>query len=146
MCYETVIPHVIRRHVKQLRDDGTPPDLLVNVTNNAWFWGSSELEMHLACNIFRSVENGTPMVIAANGGLSGAIDSRGRVLAVSDRMQDEVVLAEVPLDASPTVYTRRGDVVALPCLIVCVGLTIISVSKKVSSAYKQGPIDETLPS
>ncbi|MEM8866330.1 MAG: apolipoprotein N-acyltransferase, partial [Planctomycetota bacterium] len=129
ICYETVIPHVIRNQVKQLQDEGTPPDLLVNVTNNAWFWGSSELEMHLACNILRAVENRTPMVIAANGGLSAVIDSSGRVLEVSDRLTEQVILADVPLDPRISFYTRYGDLLVWPCLIVCGWLAIIGVAK-----------------
>lgn len=131
ICYETVIPHVIRRQLHELADDESlPADLMVNVTNNAWFWGASELEMHLACNIFRAVENRTPMVVAANGGLSAAIDSAGRVLAVSERQREEVLLADVPLDPRQTsFYTDRGDLLALPCLIVCGLLAIIGVAK-----------------
>ena len=87
ICYETVIPHVIHGQVRELTDAGTPPDLMVNVTNNAWFWGSSELEMHLACNIFRVVENRTPMVIAANGGLVG-VDRQLRPRPAGERPHD----------------------------------------------------------
>ncbi|MEM6331585.1 MAG: nitrilase-related carbon-nitrogen hydrolase, partial [Planctomycetota bacterium] len=124
ICYETVIPHVIHGQVRRLTREGTRPDLLVNVTNNAWFWGSSELEMHLACNIFRAVENRTPMVIAANGGLSAAIDSCGRVLQVSDRMTEQVLITDVPLDPRASFYTRRGDVFAGACLAACVLLSL----------------------
>ncbi len=81
ICYETVIPHVIRRHVAELTAQGNTPDVLVNITNDAWFWGSSELDMHLACTIMRCVETRTPVVIAANGGLSAVIDGSGRVRA-----------------------------------------------------------------
>jgi len=134
ICYETVIPHVIRGHVKQLADGGARPDLLANVTNNAWFWGSSELEMHLACNILRAVENRTPMVIAANGGLSAAIDSSGRVLHVSTRMTEQVLLARVPItelgQSRTSFYTRWGDLLGWACLIVCGLLAIIGFTKR----------------
>ncbi len=53
ICYETVIPHLIRRQVSQLRAQGEEPDVLVNITNDGWFRGSSELDMHLACGVFR---------------------------------------------------------------------------------------------
>ena len=74
ICYETVIPHVIRHQVAQLDAIGQRPDVLVNLTNDAWYWGSSELDMHLACDVFRAVETRTPLVIAANGGISAWID------------------------------------------------------------------------
>lgn len=128
ICYETVIPHVIHRQVRTLLKEGTPPDLLVNVTNNAWFWGSSELEMHLACNIYRAVETRTPLVIAANGGLSAAIDSSGRVLQLSERMSEQVLIAKVSLDPRKSFYTRNGDWFAGACLILTGVLAIIGFS------------------
>ena len=61
----------------------TPPDVLVNITNDSWYWGSSELDMHLACDVFRAVETRKPLVIAANGGISAWIDASGRIRARS---------------------------------------------------------------
>lgn len=133
ICYETVIPHVIRRQAKILLDNNEPADLLVNLTNNAWFWGSSELEMHLACNIFRAVENRTPMVIAANGGLSAVIDSAGRLLEVSPRQTEHVIVAGVPLDPKQSFYTRYGDWPAGLCLIATILIAIMGLAKKPSN-------------
>ncbi len=81
ICYETVLPHVIRNQLVALRQEGHEPQILVNVTNDGWFWGSSELEQHLACGVFRTVECRRPMVIAANTGISASIDANGRILA-----------------------------------------------------------------
>lgn len=94
ICYETVVPHLIRRQANR-SFDSRPADLLVNLTNDAWFWGSSELDMHLACGVFRVVENRVPLVIAANGGLSAQIDSTGRVLQVSPRQQTAILVVDV---------------------------------------------------
>ena len=80
ICYETVIPHVIRRQVNSLKEQGTEPDVLVNLTNDGWFWGSSELDMHLACGVFRAVECRKPLLIAANTGISAWIDGSGRII------------------------------------------------------------------
>ena len=111
ICYETVIPHVIRHQVATLDAAGERPDVLVNLTNDAWYWGSSELDMHLACDVFRAVETRTPLVIAANGGISAWIDHYGRIRAQSPRQQPDVILADVELNrtAPPTVYVRTGD-------------------------------------
>ena len=49
--------------------------MLVNLTNDGWFWGSSELDMHLACGVFRAVECRMPLLIAANTGFSAWIDA-----------------------------------------------------------------------
>ena len=81
ICYETAIPHVIRRQAATLLGGSVPPQVLVNLTNDAWYWGSSELDMHLACDVFRAVETRKPLLVAANGGISGWIDHRGRIRA-----------------------------------------------------------------
>ena len=85
ICYETVIPHVIRWQINSLKAEGAEPDVLVNLTNDGWFWGSSELDMHLACGVFRAVECRKPLLIAANTGISAWIDGDGRVLARGPR-------------------------------------------------------------
>ena len=132
ICFETAVPQVIRSHVAELTDQGGAPNLLVNVTNDAWFWGSSELDTHLACAQFRAIETGTPMIVAANGGLSAVISATGEVLAVSGRMQEEVVLADVPLRISqePTPYVRYGDWFAIGCLLACGLLAIMALLQK----------------
>ncbi|QDU90894.1 Apolipoprotein N-acyltransferase [Pirellulimonas nuda] len=125
ICFETVVPQVIRRQVRNLAERGEKPDVLVNVTNDAWFWGQSELDMHLNCNIYRAVENRTPLVIAANGGLSAVIDAYGRVLEESPRQEETVIVAQTPLGPEGmSFYSRYGDVFGL----VCVGLSGLSVA------------------
>ena len=52
ICYENTVPHLIRRQVAQLRAEGREPDVLVTLSNDGWFWGSAELDMHLACGRF----------------------------------------------------------------------------------------------
>lgn len=123
ICFETVVPHAVRIQVAALAGAGQRPDLLVNVTNDAWFWGSSELDMHLNCNILRCIENRTPMVVAANGGLSAVVDSWGRTPLVSPRQAEHVIVARAPLGPRGTsLYTRWGDVFALGCLALGLGL------------------------
>ena len=125
ICYETVIPHVIRRHIAELTAAGDKPDVLVNLTNDAWYWGSSALDMHLNCGIFRAIECRTPLVIAANGGLSASIDSCGQVLEKSPRQATDVLLAKVPLDPRSALYTTTGDWFSGICLVGCMGLALL---------------------
>jgi len=120
ICYETVLPHVIRRQVLQLRRRGREPDLLINLTNDGWFWGSSELDMHLACGVFRAVECRKPLLVAANTGFSAWIDGRGRIVRQGPRAQPEVILAEVRPDGRRSWYLDHGDWLAGGCLAACV--------------------------
>ncbi len=143
ICYESVVPHVVRSHVSELDADKQTPDLIVNVTNDAWFWGSSELDMHLACNVFRAVENGRPMVIAANGGLSAAISATGEKLAVSNRQQEEFVLAKVRLSNQPiSWYAKNGDWFAMSCFLVTAYVALASVFWGVKAKTKDGSLSQ----
>ena len=132
ICFETVIPHVIRRHVAELTAAGQKPDVLVNLTNDAWYWGSSALDMHLNCGIFRAIECRTPLAIAANGGLSASIDSCGQVLAQSPRQATDVLLTKVPLDPRSALYTTTGDWFSGICLVGCIGLTLVGCGRWLS--------------
>lgn len=129
ICYETVLPQVIRGQVVELIDRSQRPDVLVNLTNDAWYEGSAELEMHLASGVFRAIEMRTPLLIAANRGLTAHIDHRGRVLAVTQRNQPAYLLADVELPPRhglyPTRYAAYGDWLSLTCLLCCVVLAII---------------------
>jgi apolipoprotein N-acyltransferase len=105
-------------------DDKEVADVLVNLTNDAWYWGSSELDMHLACGVFRAVETRKPLVIAANGGISAWIDHLGRIRAQSPRQQPDVILADVEPTAMPSLYVEYGDWFAGACLACCIALAI----------------------
>ena len=80
ICYESTLSHVIRGQVHVLEQAGRGPDVLVNLTNDGWFWGSSELDFHLVCAVFRAVECRKPFLIAANTGISAWIDADGRIV------------------------------------------------------------------
>jgi apolipoprotein N-acyltransferase len=120
ICYESVLSHVIRRQVNTLAAEDKEPDVLVNLTNDGWFWGSSELDMHLACGVFRAVECRKPFLIAANTGLSAWIDSDGRIQQQGPRRAETVILAEPRLDRSRhSWYLAHGDWFGGICLVVC---------------------------
>jgi apolipoprotein N-acyltransferase len=128
ICYESALPHLIRRQVNELTAAGQRPDVLVNLTNDSWFWGSSELDMHLACGVFRAVEMRTPLVIAANRGLSAYITDLGRIAAITQRDRADALVVDValrPSGSGATIYARFGDWLPLACLACCLGLTIV---------------------
>ena len=79
ICFESTVPHLIRRHVNELAESGEEPDVLVNLTNDGWFFGTACLDHHLACNVFRAVEMRKPMMVCANTGFSAVIDSAGQI-------------------------------------------------------------------
>ncbi len=115
-------------------------DVLVNLTHDGWFHGSSELDQHLITAAFRSVECRTPMVRAVNTGVSAIIDGDGLIREPDlfldgdglgrDSFRDPktgrwrkqlnaVVMARVPLDNRSSLYLRGGDWFAAACGIAC---------------------------
>jgi apolipoprotein N-acyltransferase len=93
--------------------------LFVNVTNDGWFWGSSILDFHLACGVFRAIENRLPLVMAANTGISAFIDSNGRVISRGPRRDEAVLFAEIHPVAQTSWYQTLGDIPAGLCLLFC---------------------------
>jgi apolipoprotein N-acyltransferase len=120
ICYESVLSHVIRGQVNALTAEGKEPAVLINLTNDGWFWGSSELDLHLACGVFRAVECRKPFLIAANTGFSAWIDGDGRIRRQGPRRRTDTLLAEVRLDHRGSWYLRHGDWFAGICLLACV--------------------------
>jgi apolipoprotein N-acyltransferase len=125
ICFESVVPHLIRRHVVELTRQGTPPDILVNVTNDGWFFGSSILDLHLRCAVFRAIENRLPMIVAANTGFSAWIDGSGRIQAIGPRRAPAVLIADVQPDGRTSVYHTLGDWPASLCAMACLLLAAI---------------------
>jgi apolipoprotein N-acyltransferase len=131
ICYETVVPHLIAEHLRQLAKVNIRPNVLLNLTNDAWFWGSSELDMHLACGVFRAVETRTPLLIAANGGLSAHVDHLGNIRQVSPRQKTATLLVDLEnVQRSLSPYTRFGDWFAIACVLCCVILALAAVGHR----------------
>lgn len=130
ICFESTVPHLIRRQVETLRKSGLPPDLLVNVTNDGWFWGSNILDLQLACSVFRAIENRLPMIVAANTGISAVVDSQGHVQQVGPRRGEAVLYAEVGDDGRLSCYRRIGDVPAGLCAWFCLAAAVFGLGAK----------------
>lgn len=117
ICYESVLPHVVRRPILMLRAEGKEPDLMINLTNDGWFYGSIELDLHLICGVFRAVEFRKPWLIAANTGFSAWIDGSGRIRRLGPRRATGVLLAEPEPDGRRSLYLEWGDWFAGLCLL-----------------------------
>jgi apolipoprotein N-acyltransferase len=109
ICYETALAEAVRSLVLNLGRRGGRPDVIVNLTNDGWFWGSSELDMHLTAAIFRAVEVRTPIVIAANTGFSAWVDGSGRLLARGPRRAVGTVRAAVRRDGRTSPWLIWGS-------------------------------------
>jgi apolipoprotein N-acyltransferase len=104
-CYEDTLPGVGRRVAQ------AGPNLLVNLTNDAWFGLGAEPELHLRLSAMRAVESRLDLVRAVNLGAPTWIDAAGIVRQRGSSDRQSVMLASPALnDKSPTLYTRVGDV------------------------------------
>jgi apolipoprotein N-acyltransferase len=110
ICYEAIFPGAVTA-------PGARPAWLVNVTNDAWFGTSSGPYQHLASARLRAVEEGLPMIRAANTGVSAVIDAYGRILASLDMEREGVIDHVVPPPRVATAYSRWGDWMLLAVLL-----------------------------
>ncbi|CAN5449155.1 apolipoprotein N-acyltransferase [soil metagenome] len=105
ICFEDNLPEAGREAAKM------NPNLFVNITNDAWFFGSTESELHLRLAVLRSVEHRRDMVRAVNRGPTSWVDAAGRVRARwPDNLAGSLVVEPALLESDATTYGRFGDV------------------------------------
>ncbi len=120
ICYEVIFPgHVLA--------SGERPAWMLNITNDGWYGDSPGPRQHFAIARLRAVEEGLPLVRSANTGISGVIDSYGRVVAKLDLGKTGVVDQALPKPlGAPPVFARLGNWTVLAILlataIACAGL------------------------
>ena len=110
ICYEAIFPDLVR----QFAAGGA--ELLVNITNDAWYGRTSAPHQHMAMAAFRAVENGKYLVRAANTGVTAVVDPHGRVLQRTALFERTMLVADVAFVSGSTFYARHGDVFAWSCL------------------------------
>lgn len=127
ICYEAVFP----RHSSLT---GPRPDLLLQVTNDAWFGTWSGPYQHLAQARMRAIEQGVPLARAANTGVSAMIDPLGRVTDSIPLGEAGYIDAALPAPVTPTIYSQSGD---LPVIVLMViGFLTTMFAFRRSSVFK----------
>lgn len=117
ICYEVIFPAAVT-------GPGERPQWLLNVTNDAWFGLSSGPYQHLTSARLRTIEEGLPMIRAANTGVSAVIDAYGRILASLDMQQEGIIDHRLPAPRAATPYGRWGDWMLL-ALVAFLVVTLI---------------------
>lgn len=120
ICFESMMPQVMSWLLRSLKSQGHDPQVLVNVTNDSWFRGSSMLDHHLACEVMTAVELRRPFLIAANTGLTAWIDGSGRIVQQSKRLEPAFIIAEPLADSRFGMTQVWGDLPAW-----CLGLFVV---------------------
>ncbi|MEJ2525045.1 MAG: apolipoprotein N-acyltransferase [Desulfuromonadales bacterium] len=114
VCYEVIFPELARDYVNQ------GSDLLVNVTNDAWFGDSSAPWQHLAMARFRAIENRVWLARAANTGVTALIAPSGRIVDQTDLFVPAYLPGQIGLGARPGLYAHMGDLVPGLFLVISI--------------------------
>jgi len=124
MCYEGSLPEAGRAY----RQRGA--EMLVNITNDAWFGKTSAPYQHLSMTVFRAVENRLFLARAANTGISAIIDPAGNILKQSGIFERTILQDEIKFAKIPTLYSRYGDLFVYICLFLLVSIYFISEKRR----------------
>ena len=114
VCYEIIFPGLVRKFYKR------GGDFMVNITNDAWFGRTNGPYQHFSMGVLRAVENRKPLVRAANTGISGFIDSSGRILQTLPLFSRGAITEHIRTDRTRTFYSRYGDLFSYLCIITTV--------------------------
>ena len=131
ICYEDTIAPFVRK----FRKDGA--DFLLNITNDAWFHDSSELDQHLAVMVFRAVENRITITRAANSGISSFVAPDGEIYDYLSeygkyKEVEGILCSKIRFEDSVTSwYTNHGDVFAFSCILVTAILCLVALRRRV---------------
>ncbi len=125
ICYEITLPHAVKA-VTELGLDGvnssrSGPDLIVNLTYDAWFGNSSCLAQHLMLAAIPAAQLGVPVIRAATTGISAVVDARGQLIAQTEPWTETVLVQELAVAQVPSWYARWGNWFAWLCTALSVG-------------------------
>jgi apolipoprotein N-acyltransferase len=120
ICYEVIFPNAVT---------GNPrPAWLVNMTDDSWFGPNAGPMQHFLIARVRAIEEGLPIVRAANSGISGVIDSYGRVQDRLDLGLRGVIDASLPVALAPTPFAQYGDFIIATLYLICAGAALWPLS------------------
>jgi apolipoprotein N-acyltransferase len=125
ICYEAIFP-------SEVIDPNDRPDWMVNITNDAWFGNSTGPRQHLAAARLRAVEEGLPLMRAANTGISAGFDAKGHELGRLNPGITGVLQVALPSALPVPLYARVGLLLpgGVALVFLLVGLMASSVKAR----------------
>ena len=124
ICYEGIFPEISREYCLK------GAELLVNITNDAWYGDTSAPYQHLTMAAFRAIENRTYMIRAANTGISAIVDPTGEILSRTNLFERTALNGSVKFTRQNTFYSRYGNVFACSCIAFLLIGFLISLRRK----------------
>jgi apolipoprotein N-acyltransferase len=117
LCYEIIFPgEAVPR--------GDRPGWMLNLTNDGWFGISSGPYQHLRQARVRAIEEGIPLVRAANSGISAVVDPVGRIITSLPLGTEGILDSGLPQAIDPTIYVRTGDGLAGAMLVLAFAIVV----------------------
>ncbi len=127
ICYEAIFPGAIL-------PEGGRPDYFVNITNDGWFGHSAGPYQHLDAARLRTIEEGIPMVRAANTGVSAIIDAFGRLVASLPLGEDGVLDGFVPSERPKSYFQQSGSTFLLIFSVFFILLSLLGKGNRRSGS------------
>ncbi len=128
ICFEIVFPGYSRELVKN------GAGALVNITNDSWFGDSPASKQSLSMAVFRAVENRTPLLRAAQSGVSAIVTPAGKITGKTGLFRSARLIGGFTPRTGPlTFYTLTGDLLAMLCSFITLGAVIVCIRKDRSS-------------
>ena len=124
ICYESVFPGSSRALVRN------GAELLLNITNDAWFGRTAAPYQHASHLALRAVEHRVSFLRAANTGISGWVDPLGRYRERTGLYVPGIVVADLPVPGIETPYTRWGPWVPMLCLLALAALWLVGPRRR----------------
>ncbi|WP_252379580.1 apolipoprotein N-acyltransferase [Desulfovulcanus ferrireducens] len=120
ICYEAIFPQLAQKRVEQ------GANILVNISNDAWFGDTSAPEQHLHLALLRAVEQGRYLVRSTNTGISVIVDPYGRIIKQTDLFTDAFLSGEIRLLTKTTFFHRYYF--GIHCLLILSAIIFISLA------------------
>jgi apolipoprotein N-acyltransferase len=124
ICYEVVFPQITAAQTRH------GANVLVTVTNDAWFGHSAAPTQHLANARMRAIEDNRYLLRAATTGISAVIDPTGRVVESLPLDDEGIIMARFAPRQSRTAYVRFGDWMSVPFIVVLFGALAVEEVKR----------------
>ena len=121
ICYEIIFPD-------EVIDRDRRPGWMLNLTNDGWFGDSSGPRQHLHQARLRAIEEGLPVVRAANTGISAVIDPYGRIVQSLPLNRAGVIDSGLPAALPPTLYARYGRAMVAALLVFGFGAAFLGLA------------------
>ncbi len=120
VCYEAIFPG-------EAVPEGERPGWVLNVTNDAWFGITAGPYQHFQQARVRAIEEGLPLIRAANSGISAVIDPVGRIIASLPLGQDGLLDSALPKPTRITIYARIGDLAFIVVVVGILGVGLVAL-------------------